>query len=56
MTIIGELVAGAVSEHVWVNWKWKLGRSAGSLDHPIEPSGGDRRAGLSREHIGARSL
>src|SRR5262249_26525485 len=45
-----------MSEHVWMNWKRKLGSPTSSLDHSQEPRCCNRRASLRGEDVRARPL
>src|SRR5262249_1190852 len=56
VAIIRQLVAGAIPQHVRMNWEWLLGASTGSLNHPQEPRCGHWRPGLGDEHVQARPL
>jgi hypothetical protein len=51
LPIIGELIAGRMSQHMRVNLEWKLSRLAGSLDHSQEPRRRNWSAALRHEHI-----
>ncbi len=56
MAIIGELVPGRVPEHVRVNREGELRGFACALDHPQEPTRGDRCACLCDEDVRALAL
>ncbi|MGB8630516.1 MAG: hypothetical protein WCD69_14160 [Xanthobacteraceae bacterium] len=51
MTIVGELIAAGMAQHVGMDSEGKFGGFARSLNHPQEPSCGDWRACLSHEHV-----
>src|SRR5271156_2946669 len=45
-------VAGAVSEHVDMQWEWQLRSLACSLNHASNTHAAERMASLIHEHIG----
>ena len=55
LALVGELIARRMSEHVWMNWERQLSGSAGTLDHPQEPSWRYWSASFGNKHI-RRSL
>jgi hypothetical protein len=56
VAIVGELIAGRMAKHVWVNLERELRSASSSLDHSQEPSWRYRSASLSHEHIRASAL
>jgi hypothetical protein len=51
MPIVSQLITSAVPQHMRMHWERHLRGSAGPLDHPQEPSGGDWRPSFGDEHI-----
>jgi len=49
VSIVGELVAAGVPEHVRMDAEWHLGSLTEPLDEPVEA---DRPAALGNEHVG----
>jgi len=50
MSVIRELVAAGVAQHVWMGLKSELGLGAGPFNHPGESGRTKRRAALGGEH------
>ena len=51
LPIIRKLIPCGMPQHVWVNWKLQLRRSARSLDHSQEPSCCYWSASFGHEYI-----
>jgi hypothetical protein len=56
VAIVGELVSGRMSQHVWMNLERKLSGSTGTLNHSQEPSWRYWSSGFRRKHVGAVAL
>ena len=56
MTVTGQPVPGAVSQHVGMDLERQLGFLSGAFDHPVEAIAGKRSTALSHEYEGAGLL
>ena len=52
MTVAGQLVPGAVSQHMGMDLKRQLGLLSGALDHAVEAIAGKRSTAPSHEYEG----
>jgi hypothetical protein len=53
LTVVGQLVAAAVAQHVAVDKKPELGRLAGPGNHALVAGDAERRPALRHEHVRA---
>ena len=56
LSLVGELIARRMPQHMGMNWEWELSRYAGTLDHSQEPRRCNRSASLGNEYIRTAAL
>ena len=56
LTIIGELEAAGMSQHVRMDRKWHSGALAKPAHHATKPDGANGRAAFAHEHVAPRLL